>query len=416
MIRKAQSVGGSGATPAPAMWSTSPIRATFTPAGTIPTVSLRSRSAAAAATAASPSREHFQRAEGPRRRAQAAAPATATPRGTSRSSTISRPTRRVPSSPRGTCRTASWRSRSAAVAATAASAFQVQDRSTRPSTPTRPAARAARAIFAGNVTVQSGGIITTGVGSLVGGAYEGAISGEGSDGILAQSIGGGGGNGGFSGAPSFSNGGAAATNSVGGMGGTGSDGKSVTVETALGSNITTYGDSAAGILAQSVGGGGGNGGFSIGAGVGTGSDAAGSSNTVGGNGSGGGLGGAVDVSNLGVSILGHSLRWPYRAVDRRGRRRRRLRCWRLLQHQRRRHDQRDRRPGERRWRRRCGDGLQLRHDHGAWLGVGRHSRAVGWRRRRQWRFRGRSRDQLERRRLDQRYRRRRWRGWGPALR
>ena len=82
--------------------------------------------------------------------------------------------------------------------------------------------------FAGAVTVQSGGSITTGRRQFsLGGVYEGAVSGEGSDGILAQSIGGGGGNGGFSGALSFSNGGDAATNSVGGAGGLGSDGKLV---------------------------------------------------------------------------------------------------------------------------------------------------------------------------------------------
>ena len=269
--------------------------------------------------------------------------------------------------------------------------------------------------FAGNVTVQSGGEIVTGVGNFVGGQYEGAISGEGSIGILAQSIGGGGGNGGFSGALSFSNGGAAATNSTGGAGGTGSDGKLVTVDTALGSAIATYGDNAAGILAQSVGGGGGNGGFSIGAGVGTGSDASGSSNTVGGNGSGGGQGGAVNVANEGtITDLGPALRRPDRAIDRRRRRQWRLCGGGFLQPEGCGDDQHDRRHGERRRQREHRDRQQFRGDFGQRRRLDRHFGAIGRRRRRRRRIRGRPCDQRGREVGEQRdgrsgRRRRQWR-------
>src|ERR1700682_3658506 len=82
-------------------------------------------------------------------------------------------------------------------------------------------------------------------------------------GIYAQSVGGGGGNGGFTLA-------ASATmdyNSVGkaksGTGGTGGTGGTVSV-TSIG-EVHTSGTQATGIFAQSLGGGGGNGGFAIGA-------------------------------------------------------------------------------------------------------------------------------------------------------
>ena len=138
---------------------------------------------------------------------------------------------------------------------------------------------------AGVVTVNSGGSITT--------------FGSGSTALVAQSIGGGGGSGGFSGALALSTGGEAATNTIGGDGAGGSNGAKVTVDTLVGSRITTFGDNAAGILAQSVGGGGGNGGFTIGASFTNGSDAKGSTNAVGGTGSGGGGGNDVGVTNRG---------------------------------------------------------------------------------------------------------------------
>jgi hypothetical protein len=153
---------------------------------------------------------------------------------------------------------------------------------------------------AGLVTVDSGGIITTGSAVFVNSVFNHATSGAGSVGILAQSIGGGGGNGGFSGALSVSTGGKAASNTVGGGGGIGSFGNTVIVDTKVGSQIFTFGDNASGILAQSVGGGGGNGGFTIGASFTNGSDADGSTDAVGGSGAGGGKGGDVTVTNRGT--------------------------------------------------------------------------------------------------------------------
>jgi hypothetical protein len=100
---------------------------------------------------------------------------------------------------------------------------------------------------AGNVHVSSTGDITT--------------TGLSSDGILAQSIGGTGGNGGFSGALGLQSGGAAVARSVGGNGGKGNNAGTVDV-TSIG-NITTQKANSAGIFAQSVGGGGGNGAFSL---------------------------------------------------------------------------------------------------------------------------------------------------------
>ncbi len=80
-------------------------------------------------------------------------------------------------------------------------------------------------------------------------------------GISAQSIGGGGGAGGLSVAATLSQGASAAV-SVGGSGGTGGDGQAVTVNPTSGS-ITTSGTSAHGVFAQSVGGGGGSGGLAV---------------------------------------------------------------------------------------------------------------------------------------------------------
>jgi len=75
---------------------------------------------------------------------------------------------------------------------------------------------------------------------------------DGAIGILAQSIGGGGGNGGNA---------AGIFVATGGSGGNGGFGNSVAVTLGPGGSLTTGGDFAAGIIAQSVGGGGGNGGY-----------------------------------------------------------------------------------------------------------------------------------------------------------
>lgn len=87
--------------------------------------------------------------------------------------------------------------------------------------------------------------------------------GDGSHGMLAQSIGGGGGNGGDSTAASTlsarSGKGLALNVGLGGSGGTGGDGGGVTMtNSAATSRIETHGQNAAGMVAQSIGGGGGN--------------------------------------------------------------------------------------------------------------------------------------------------------------
>ena len=82
-------------------------------------------------------------------------------------------------------------------------------------------------------------------------------SGDRSTAIVAQSIGGGGGNGGD--AVSVTSGLAVA---IGGSGGPGGDGDNVYVTT-TGSDIDTAGDNSHGIMAQSIGGGGGNGGMAL---------------------------------------------------------------------------------------------------------------------------------------------------------
>lgn len=82
-----------------------------------------------------------------------------------------------------------------------------------------------------------------------------------SHGIFAQSIGGGGGQGGFAVSASFGPDTPAVDLALGGTGGPGG-GSSAVHANALGS-ITTLGKDAAGLLSQSVGGGGGNGGFAV---------------------------------------------------------------------------------------------------------------------------------------------------------
>jgi len=118
-------------------------------------------------------------------------------------------------------------------------------------------------------------------------------TGEKSYGIRARSIGGGGGDGGFSisGAGGGDYGG---TFNVGGFGDVGGDAGSVIVLNA--GDINTLGTKAIGVLAESIGGGGGDGGFSItGSGAGTGALSVG----IGGGGDGGGDGAAVTVTNEG---------------------------------------------------------------------------------------------------------------------
>ncbi|MEO7933116.1 MAG: autotransporter outer membrane beta-barrel domain-containing protein [Chthoniobacterales bacterium] len=125
-----------------------------------------------------------------------------------------------------------------------------------------------------------------------------------SAGIIAQSIGGGGGNGGYniSATLSGAGGGSGAVSvGLGGSGGSGGSGKGVFAQ--MTSDVTTMKNDSGGILVQSVGGGGGNGGFNIsgslsGAGTGSGGISVG----LGGNGGSGGRAGDIDSSSTGEII------------------------------------------------------------------------------------------------------------------
>ena len=109
----------------------------------------------------------------------------------------------------------------------------------------------------GTVTVNSniGGTLTSNIATI-------ETTGQSANGIEAQSIGGGGGSGGFSGAfTATANAKASLSLSVGGFGAPGNSAGSVNVASL--DNILTQADGSNGILAQSIGGGGGEGGFSF---------------------------------------------------------------------------------------------------------------------------------------------------------
>ncbi len=110
---------------------------------------------------------------------------------------------------------------------------------------------------------------------------------DGATGILAQSIGGGGGNGGNA---------AGVFVAVGGQGGLGGSGGTITLNLGSSGSIATAGDFAAGVMAHSIGGGGGNGGYAKSAGLFV-------SNAIGGAGGSGGAGGTVIFTNGGQSII-----------------------------------------------------------------------------------------------------------------
>ncbi len=116
---------------------------------------------------------------------------------------------------------------------------------------------------------------------------------DGSDGIVAQSIGGNGGNGGFAASAAVSAG--AASLAIGGTGATGGSSGQATINNQ--SNITTYGSSSSALIAQSIGGAGGNGGFSVGGAV---SSEGSVSVNLGGDGGEGGTSSSVAVTNEGV--------------------------------------------------------------------------------------------------------------------
>lgn len=85
--------------------------------------------------------------------------------------------------------------------------------------------------------------------------------GDGAHGVLAQSIGGGGGNGGLGNSNAYSQGGIASLEakiSLGGQGGSGGDGSSVEIHNFAGYTVQTQGSGSKGLVGQSIGGGGGN--------------------------------------------------------------------------------------------------------------------------------------------------------------
>jgi hypothetical protein len=168
-----------------------------------------------------------------------------------------------------------------------------------------------RAVFSINVSATLGGS-GGGGGSggetevYVGGTVNGAdangsapvrlrTNGDYADAIFAQSVGGGGGNAGFGSSATDAVGGTTGTlginASVGADGGAGSNGGKVGVTIYPEATITTYGSSAYGVLAQSVGGGGG-------------SSAGGSYEVAGSVSAGGGLNGSVGVNAGGTGVSG----------------------------------------------------------------------------------------------------------------
>jgi hypothetical protein len=126
-------------------------------------------------------------------------------------------------------------------------------------------------------------------GGMVTATNEGALTtqGDSATAIFAQSIGGGGGNGGSS----------SGVFSFGGSGGAGGNGGTVQVTNAVGGTIDVSGNNGSmGVFAESVGGGGGNGGDSFSAGTSV-------NVSIGGSGGSGGMGGAVTVANNGAITL-----------------------------------------------------------------------------------------------------------------
>ncbi|WP_020043469.1 beta strand repeat-containing protein [Salipiger mucosus] len=130
----------------------------------------------------------------------------------------------------------------------------------------------------GNVTVTADGAISTG--------------GDNSEGILAASIGGGGGDSGAAFSGSLAVG--AVTTTVGGAGGASGDGGDIDVTS--GAAITTVGENSSGISAKSVSGGGGSSGYVVGGSLAVGSVDV----TIGGSGGAGGNAGHVAVDNSGA--------------------------------------------------------------------------------------------------------------------
>ncbi len=156
--------------------------------------------------------------------------------------------------------------------------------------------------FAGSFSLASTASVSVAVGGAGGAGgnggsvdarLAGSVSTLGADalGLLAQSLGGGGGHGAFALAVSGS-GGASAAIAVGQAGGNGGAGGSVL--TRNWATISTSGDRSVGLLAQSIGGGGGNAGYAVSA---SGAQRFSGSVSIGASGGAGGVGGTVDVDN-----------------------------------------------------------------------------------------------------------------------
>ncbi|WP_323761998.1 hypothetical protein [Maricaulis sp.] len=139
---------------------------------------------------------------------------------------------------------------------------------------------------AGTVTIDSRGQVGT--------------EGDQSNGIFAQSVGGGGGNGGFSGAFGATGGGTSAAINVALGGSGGSGGVAGAVDVTVSGNVQTLGDQSSAVHAQSVGGGGGNGGASFAGSVALGDRAGGLAISLGGSGDSGGNASTADVLNSAV--------------------------------------------------------------------------------------------------------------------
>ncbi|MGY6531801.1 hypothetical protein [Glycocaulis sp.] len=154
------------------------------------------------------------------------------------------------------------------------------------------------AVAAGFAIGGSGGSGGAGGTVTVNGHVDITTFGQSAEGIMAQSVGGGGGSGGFAGAFAFSGGETAAgafSLALGGSGGTGGAGGTVILDS--GGQIITEGDFSTGLVAQSVGGGGGSGGFAISvAGSGAGAGSGAVAAGVGGSGGDGGAGGTVNAT------------------------------------------------------------------------------------------------------------------------
>ncbi|MBR9824543.1 MAG: hypothetical protein GYB36_01925 [Alphaproteobacteria bacterium] len=147
-----------------------------------------------------------------------------------------------------------------------------------------------------------------GIGGTVDSTFNGTITTLGDDakGALIQSVGGGGGNGGWNVTGTVSLGGVAGAGAavgVGGSAGSGGTGGSVTGN--IGDHVDTTGDRSAGVIVQSIGGGGGSGGFNVSGSIGGGLLAGGAVAVgVGGAGGDGGDGGTVNASAMSITTRG----------------------------------------------------------------------------------------------------------------